>query len=80
MSECWTVKPISLTDWAGDGLGTACVSDVCRYDNAVLGFALLGAALLGVPCDNDFKPPPPTFDTTAVADRAIAGAAIANTP
>ena len=87
MSECWTVEVDPPTAWAGDGVGTGCVKGVCRYDNAVLGYALLGeveggggAATLGVPCDPYFEIPAVTYDDNAVAGYAIAGAAIANKP
>ena len=87
MSECWIAETNPPTAWAGDGIDTGCVREVCRYDNAVLGYALLGkveggggAATLGVPCDPYFENPLSVFDKNAVAGYAIAGAAIANTP
>ena len=76
MSECWTVAPIPSSDWEADGFDAACVSDICRIDNAVLARAILGYATLGVPCDYMYEPPPPAYDTTAVSQRAISGAAI----
>ena len=87
MNECWTAEVNPPAAWANDGIGPGCVKGICRYDNAVLGYALLGeveggdgAATLGVPCDPYFEPPPPTYDINSVAGYAIAGAAIANTP
>jgi len=77
MSECWTIAPIPSADWATDGFDAACVADICRIDNAVLARAILGYATLGVPCDDLYgPPPPPSYDTTAVSQRAISGAAI----
>ena len=80
MSECWTVASIPPSGWEADGYDTRCVSDQCRIDNAVLATAILGYTMLGVPCDYLFELPPPSYDTTAVAQRAISGAAISNTP
>ena len=80
MSECWALAPIPASDWEVDGYDTRCVSDQCRIDNAVLATAILGYAMLGVPCDYLFELPPPSYDITAVAQRAISGAAISNTP
>ena len=76
MSECWTIAPIPLSDWEADGYDARCVSDICRIDNAVLARAILGYATLGVPCDDLYEPPPPSYDTTAISGRAISGAAI----
>jgi len=80
MSECWIVAPIPSSDWEADGYDTRCVSDQCRIDNAVLASAILGYATLGVPCDDRYEPPPPSYDTTALSGRALSGAAIFNTP
>ena len=75
MSECWTIAPIPPSSWEADGCDTRCVSDICRIDNAVLARAILGYAMLGVPCDYLFEAPPPSYDTTAVFGRFIFGAA-----
>ena len=80
MKECWTVEATSSAGWEADGYDATCVSDICRIDNAVLARAILGYAMLGVPCDDTYEPPPPFYDTTAVAQRAISGAAISDTP
>jgi hypothetical protein len=80
MSECWTIAPIPSSSWDADGFDATCVSDICRIDNAVLARAILGYAMLGVPCDDLYEPPPPVYDTTAVSQQAIAGAAVSNTP
>ena len=61
MSECWTIAPIPLSDWEADGFDTACVSDICRINNAVLARAILGYATLGMPCDTTYEPPEPPF-------------------
>jgi hypothetical protein len=76
MSACWTIAPIPPSSWEVDGLDTTCVSDICRIDNAVLARAILGYAMLGVPCDDLYEPPPPAYDTTAVSQQAISGVAI----
>ena len=75
MSECWTIAPIPSSSWDADGFDATCVSDICRIDNAVLARAILGYAMLGVPCDNQYELPPPSYDTTAVFGRFIFGAA-----
>jgi hypothetical protein len=80
MSECWTIAPIPSAEWVADGYDTACVSDQCRIDNAVLARAILGYAMLGVPCDQLFELPTPSYDTTAISGRAISGAAISGSP
>ena len=80
MKECWTIDAAPSSGWEVDGYGTGCVSDVCRIDNAVLARAILGYAMLGVPCDRLFEVPPPSYDNTALSGRAISGAAISNTP
>ena len=79
MSECWNIAPIPSSDWEADGYDTQCVSDICRIDNAVLARAILGYATLGIPCDDTYEPPPPSYDTTAVIGRFIFGAAIFGT-
>ena len=55
MNECWIAEPNPPATWADDGLGTTCVAVVCRYDNAVLGYAVLYNAVLGTPCDPLFE-------------------------
>ena len=80
MSECWEPAAIPAGTWQSDGYDTACAKGVCRFGSAVLARAVVGYAVLGVPCDPDFIVPPPTFDPTAVAQRALSGAAVSGTP
>ena len=80
MNECWTIEAIPSAGWEADKYGTSCVSDQCRINSAVLARAILGYAMLGVPCDYLFVLPPPSYDPTALSGRALSGAAISNTP
>ena len=80
MSECWAIAPIPSSGWEADEYDTLCVDDRCRIDSAVLARAILGYAVLEVPCDYLFELPPPSYDHTALSGQAISGAAISYTP